>query len=106
MKNSKKIQMQFTKEVNAFFKSLGFVMVEEGERYEMKIDTKIGFFYITTHEDNSRMFSVYGNFMQYPDKAKEKFNHWKQNIHSVQPLVPALMDIMEFYTNILKIANA
>ena len=106
MKNSKKIQLQFNKAANNFFKSLGFVPVDRSESYKMKIETKIGFFYIRVDDNNASMFSVYGNFLQFPTKAKERFNHWKQNIHTTSPAGEAIKEVELFYTNILKTANA
>lgn len=101
MRNSKKIQLQFIKEANDFFKSLGFVPVDASEPYRMKIKTKIGFFYISVDDENNYMFSVYGNFMENPKAAKNYFDHWKQNFHTTDQLSEALEQIKNFYTNIL-----
>ena len=105
MKNTKAIQKQFIKEANEFFKSLGFVPVDASERYEMKINTKIGFFYIRVDDDNGHMFTVYGNFLENPKEAMKKFSHWKQNYHTTTLVSEAITEIKNHYTNILKIAN-
>ena len=106
MRNSKKIQLQFIKEANDFFKSLGFDPVDASERYEMKIQTKIGFLYIRVDDDNSNMFTVFANFLEYPAKAKERFDHWKNNLHTTSEFNEAIQEVKNYYTNILKIANA
>lgn len=106
MRNSKKVQLQFIKEVNEFFKNLGFVPVDASESYEMKIKTKIGFLYIRVDDDNSNMFTVFANFLEFRAKAKERFDHWKNNIHTMSELNEAIKEIKNYYTNILKIANA
>jgi hypothetical protein len=71
----------------------------------MKIKTKIGFFYIRVDDDNKNMFSVFGNFLESPTKAKKRFDHWKQNIHTASEANEAIEEVKNFYTNILKIAN-
>lgn len=106
MKVTKTQNKEFIKKANELFINMGFVRTNDCERYEYKINTKIGYFYLTVNNDNTFCFGVHANFMEFPDKAKLYFNHWKQNVYSTQAnVIDALNEIELFYTNILKIVS-
>ena len=105
MNNSQKIQKSFYNSANELFKNMGFLNVNPGERYDKKIKTKIGYFYVRVDTDNKNMFTVYGNFLENPKNATLFFSHWKQNYHTTSPVEIALKEIENFYTQILKTVN-
>lgn len=101
MNKSKKDQLSFYKSMRQYFIKLGFIPISSSERYELKINTKIGFYYVNIHSDKSFCFTVTSNFLDQPEAAKNYFSHWKQNIHTSSPLKEAIEEAQNFFNNIL-----
>lgn len=101
MNKSKKHQLQFYKSMKEFFINLGFIPIDPSERYEFKINTKIGFYYVRIDSDKSFCFTVTSNFLENPGAAKNYFGHWKQNIHTSSDVLEAIEEAKNFYNHIL-----
>lgn len=101
MKNSKKIQQEFSKKCEAILIDLGAEKTLNNERYTFAIKTSIGRLFLRIDDDNSSMFTVYGNFMDEPGKAQSIFGHWKRNVHTTNCLPEALAEIKYFFSNTL-----
>jgi hypothetical protein len=101
VKNTKKQQAEFFKGARSVLIELGAkdLMVDYG--YNLVIETSIGGLFLRVDDDNKIMFSVYANFKDNPDKAKDIFGSWKQNVHSIENVQDAIAEVKYFYSRIL-----
>lgn len=82
-KLSVKKQQDFIKKVTKLLTDMGAVPVEKIIGYEFAIDTAhCGKLYLGI-SDSVYTYTVYGNFLDDPETAKEMFGHWKYNIHQL-----------------------
>lgn len=82
-KITKKESAAFHKNCEAMFKKdLGAVLAtNSAHNYNLVLETKTGPLYIRVDDDNASCYSVFANFLGNEQAAKEKFGHWKNNIH-------------------------
>lgn len=101
MKNTKKQQADFVKGARSVLLELGakVLMVDYG--YNLVIETSIGGLFLRVDDDNTIMYSVYANFKDNPTAAKDRFGHWKQNVHSTDSVEDAIAEVKYFYSRIL-----
>lgn len=99
MRNTKKTQQEFSKKCEAILIDLGAEKTLDNERYSFAIKTSIGRLFLRIDDDNSSMFTVYGNFLDEPTKAKSIFGHWKRNLHTTNCLPEALAEIKYFFSD-------
>jgi len=102
MKNTKKQQAEFYKECRAVLIEMGAKQVDVKYSYDLVIQTSIGGLFLRVEDDTSIMFSVYANFKENPTAAKERFGHWKQNVHSTDSVQDAIAEVKYFYSRILQ----
>lgn len=99
-RNSKKTQKEFVTKCTAILTNLGAVPVDNARGYNLVVETKIGPLYLRV-DDNSILFSVYGNFIGNEKEAADRFGHWKQNVHCSDGVSDALAEVKYFYSKII-----
>lgn len=102
MKITKKQQIIFYKEARQILFDLGATELNVNVGYDLFINTSIGRLSLRVDSDNSIIFSVYSNFTDQANEAKERFGHWKQNVHSTDSVQEALAEVKYFYSRILQ----
>jgi len=105
--NTAKQQLDFkTRIENVFVEKFGAIKTETiWPDHNIIVKTNIGNLYLIVSENNEDSFSVFGNFLNEPQKAKFIFGHWKQNIHSTLMIEKALEEVEAFYSNIINQVN-
>ena len=66
------------KEINNFLLTIGSKK-SKSSSYPLVINTSIGSLYIKFDSEGST-YSLYGNYIDNTEKAKEKTGHWKHNL--------------------------
>lgn len=70
---------QLQKELEKFIEQLGATKNQE-TGYTHVIESRIGPLYLRVDTEGS-IVSIFGNFLDCADRARQEFGHWKYNFH-------------------------
>jgi len=93
-------QKEFYTKCLELLKNMGAVTIENAINYTMYVETSIGKLYLKLDLESDYVFSLFGNFLDDPNKAKDKFGHWKYNLHLADDNITDNLKAVKFHINL------